>query len=300
MLAKQIYDDFIRFHREENSAATVRFYSQGLAWFVRGFGELDWGSLDRIAVKDALFASYHRADGAPLAPATQRRNKVAFEQLQKHAIEQEFVAAGILTAKDLRKPGVGRRETIPTAEQLGAIIEAATPAFRLALRGFRACGMRPGELCRSDIEHIAESDGVRAIVLKAHKTAKKTGKPRVIALGEELGRVVAEAAGDRQEGPIWRDDQERRWTPGRLSDRWRTICRRLGLPSGMPLYSLRHYVGTWATRNAGIHKAATLLGHTSISMTQRYAHGNASDQLAAQAGVEAAGDHRENGEHHEK
>lgn len=291
MLVRQIFEDFVRFHREENSAATVRFYTQGLAWFVRGFGELDWAAIDRIAVKDALFASYHRADGSPLAPATQRRNKVAFEQLQKHAIEQEFIEAGILTAKDLRKPGVGRREIIPTAEQLAAIIAAAPPAFRLALRGFRACGMRPGELCRSDIEHIAESDGVRAIVLRAHKTARKTGKPRVIALGEELGRVVAEAIGERTAGPIWLDDSARRWTPARLSERWRAICRRLGLPVGMPLYSVRHFVGTWATRNTDIHKAAMLLGHSSISMTQRYAHGDASDQLAAQAGV-ARGDQR--------
>lgn len=187
MLVEAIVTDFLRYHAEQSSAATCRFYKQGLAWLSRGFEGQAWESLERLAVKDALFASYHWPDGKAMAAATHRRNKVAFAQLQKYAIDQEFTAKTILTEKDLKKPGAGRQEVIPTAEDLDQIIAAASPAMALAIRGLRACGMRPGELCRADIEMIVIESGVRAIVLTEHKTAKKTGRARVIAIGKQLG-----------------------------------------------------------------------------------------------------------------
>src|SRR5690606_7739769 len=130
----------------------------------------------------ALHRSYHRADGSPMSAATHRRNKVSFAQIQKHAIDQEFTTRTVLTEKDLKKPGCGRRETIPTAEDLDRLIAAVSPATALALRAFRASGMRPGELCRADVANVEVRGKRRAIVLREHKTARKTGKPRTIAL----------------------------------------------------------------------------------------------------------------------
>lgn len=286
MLVADIIKDFDRHHAEHNSRATRDFYSQGLAWLRRSFGESDWEALDRLKVKDALRASYHWPDGRPMAPATHRRNKVAFAQLQKHAIDQEFTKREVLTKKDLRKPGSGRREFLPTDDEFDRILAAATPRFALAIRGFRACGMRPGELCRATVEQIKTTAvGVRAIVLVEHKTAKKTGKPRTIAIGEQLAEVVGEAIGDRTEGLIWRDEKDQPWTPDKLSARWRSLRRKLGLPEGRPLYTIRHYVGTWVTRTADIHVAMNLLGHTNINMTQRYAHGDETDQIKGQTAL---------------
>lgn len=292
MLVSQIFTDFVRHHVEHNSPATVTYYQQGLRWLLTEFGEADWEALDRLNLKDALHRSYHRPDGTPFSAATHRRNKVAFGQLQKHAVDQEFTARVVLTDKDLTKPGCGRREAVPTAEDLDRLIAAVSPATALAFRALRASGMRPGELCRADVTMIEGQGRKRAIVLREHKTARKTGKARKIALGRELASIVDQAAGDRTDGPIWLDDHGERWTPSALSSRFRRGRDSLGLTRGLTLYTIRHYVGTWATRKAGIHAAKELLGHTSITMTQRYAHGDETDQLAAQEALEQSEDER--------
>lgn len=286
MLVSQIFEDFIRHHAEHNSPATVTYYAQGLRWLLSQFGQSEWETLDRIALKDALHRSYHRDDGSPMAPATHRRNKVSFGQLQKHAIDQAFSERVVLTEKDLKKPGCGRREAIPTGDDLDKLIAAASPAAARAFRALRASGMRPGELCKADVAMVEGRGKGRAIVLREHKTAKKTGKARSIALGRELARLVDQAIGDRTEGPIWLDDHGARWTPSRLSSRFRRGRDALGLDRRLTLYTIRHFVGTWATRKAGIHAAKELLGHTNINMTQRYAHGDETDQLAAQDALE--------------
>jgi hypothetical protein len=45
----------------------------------------------------------------------------------------------------------------------------------------------------SDIDRAAS-----AIVLREHKTARKTGKPRRIPIGRKLGELVAQAIGQRE------------------------------------------------------------------------------------------------------
>lgn len=281
MLIAEIFADFDRHHAEHSSKPTRDFYRQGLRWLLNAFGSDDWESVERPKIMAALYASWHKPDGSAYANATHRRNKVAFGQLQRHANEQGFTEREILTKKDLKKPSSGRREVIPTADELEQLIAAATPAAAIAFRAFRASGMRPGELCRANIANIEATGKARSIVLKEHKTAKKTGKPRCIALGKELGRIVAEAIGERTEGPIWLDDRGERWTPTKLSDQFRRLKRKLALPEALTLYTIRHYVGTKVAKK-NIYVAKELLGHKSITMTQRYAHGDEADQLKGQ------------------
>ncbi len=65
---------------------------------------------------------------------------------------------------------------MPTAAETEAILARASPSFRLIYLALRQCGARPGELCRATIADIDRKSN--AIVLREHKTARKTGKPR--------------------------------------------------------------------------------------------------------------------------
>src|SRR6516165_3814815 len=65
----------------------------------------------------------------------------------------------------------------------------------------RQCGARPGELCQATIADIDRA--AKAIILREQKTARKTRKPRRIAIGRKLGDLLAQAIGDRQTGPIF-------------------------------------------------------------------------------------------------
>jgi integrase len=75
-----------------------------------------------------------------------------------------------------------------------------SPAFRLIYTGLSQCGARPGELCRAQISDVDWEKG--RITLAEHKTARKTGKPRVIPIGKNFGQTLQKAIGDRQSGAI--------------------------------------------------------------------------------------------------
>lgn len=315
-LVKDLVAEFLDHHRQHNSPATVKIYKEGLVWLLRRFGECEWEDekhhFTRVAIRRALEESWHRPDGSPMSGATHRRNKSAFQQLQNYVCDlQELSSRKPLTKTDLKKPNAGQREAIPSDSQLDQVIAAASPAFALVLRGFRASAMRPNELCRADVEHLVtteeETTGgeratVQAIVLTQHKTAKKTGKPRKIVLGPVLAAVVFEALrlsvdppssilNPRATGPIWLDERGARWSTRLIRDRWRVLRRRFGLAEDLVPYSLRHQAITKVCRNKTIWHASQLAGHSSINMTQRYAHGNLTDQLKAQAAIE--GPHQE-------
>ena len=77
-----------------------------------------------------------------------------------------------------------------------------------------------GELASAQIEDIQHSEDhpdVRLIVLRNHKTARKTNKPRRIAIGKQLGEIINQAIGDRTSGPIFLSPKGHPWTTQRLS-----------------------------------------------------------------------------------
>jgi integrase len=134
----------------------------------------------------------------------------------------------------------------------------------------RQCGARPGELCRATIADIDRA--ASAIVLKEHKTARKTGKPRRIPIGRKLRELLDQAIGKRTEGPIFRSPAGKKWSVQNLSRTYSRLRDNAGLPRDLVLYLARHECGTKICREKGIEYARRLLGHANISTTQRYMH----------------------------
>jgi integrase len=128
----------------------------------------------------------------------------------------------------------------------------------------------PGELCRATIADIDRT--ANAVVLRDHKTARKTGKPRRIPIGRKLGELLSQAIGERQAGPIFRSPAGKAWTVPNLSRTYSRLRDLAGLPRDLVLYLARHECGTKIRREKEIEYARRLLGHANISTTQRYMH----------------------------
>ena len=111
-----------------------------------------------------------------------------------------------------------------------------------------------------------------AIVLREHKTARKTGKPRRIPIGRKLGELLDQAIGNRSEGPIFLSPAGAGWRVENLSRTYSRLRDAAGLPRDLVLYLARHECGTKICQAKGIEYARRLLGHTNISTTQRYVH----------------------------
>ena len=150
------------------------------------------------------------------------------------------------------------------------ILSRASPRFRLIYSALRQCGARPGELCRATIADIDRT--ANAIVLREHKTVRKTGRARRIPIGRKLSEMLKQAIAERTEGPVFLTPSGRAWRVENLSRTYSRLRDIAGLPKDLVLYLARHECGTKICREKGIEYARRLLGHSDISTTQRYVH----------------------------
>jgi integrase len=282
MLVRDLLPQFLSWNERHRSDNTVRFYGQRLKRFVARFGDREFRALRPEQPGDAGIASLEideylhdvglRPDGTPWSDTTRGHNVVALKTLQSWAIK----TAKVLQKEDrifdeLDKPRAGRREFVPTPEQIEALLAVASPAFRQIYRALCQTGCRPGELCSLDVEDVNWDK--RLISLTEHKTARKTGKKRHIPIGQKFGRMLEVAIGRRTWGPVFRNTQSRRWTVNCLSAMHRAYARRAGLPDECVLYSARHRFGTRAASlKMDILTIADLMGHSNTNTTKRYIH----------------------------
>ena len=273
LTVRELVNRFLRWCGPRRASSTVRQYRSRLKKLVREFGDVHFSNLTPLDLQEFLDLT-----NAGMAPDTQRANIIVLERLQKWAVEFELIEKPILTK--IEKPRGRRRERIPTADEITKIMAAADRPFRLIFSALRYSGARPNELCRSRMSDI--NPDTNCIVLHQHKTAAKTGRPRVIPIGSKLHAVIDESLGDRLEGPLFLRANGRPWTTDSLGSTFRRLRNRLGLPKELVLYLARHEFATRVVKACGIYEAGQALGHSDIKTTQRYAHLDVDDIRRAQ------------------
>src|SRR5262249_2500215 len=193
MLIGELVPAFVRWCARHRSRAPVAFYRTRLKRFRAKYNDRALATLTPLEIDE------HLADvGQGMSDSTRHHDAMALERLQAFALEHKFLEKPVFGK--LEKPRVAQRDRVPTADETAAMLSQASPAFRLIYLALRQCGARPGELCRATIADIDWA--ASAIVLKEHKTARKTGKPRRIPIGRKLGELLDQAIGKRSEGPI--------------------------------------------------------------------------------------------------
>ncbi len=111
------------------------------------------------------------------------------------------------------------------------------------------------------------------IYLEAHHT--KTRQRRAVPLNQEARTALLNRARFRAEfcpGTPWVFCDEKGQRIGNVRRAFETACRRIGLED-FRIHDLRHTCAAWLV-SAGVALAEVrdLLGHASITMTERYAH----------------------------
>jgi integrase len=140
-----------------------------------------------------------------------------------------------------------------------------------AIRVIAMTGARRGEIIKLRWQHVDLKRGMLILPPAAHKTGKKTRKPRTISLP-----AIAQEIIERQ--PIGAPaDFVFAATKGgvaiTLAADWRKIRAEAGLPKDFGLHGLRHSLATLlAVGGAQAPEIMTSLGHRQLSTTQRYLH----------------------------
>lgn len=270
MKIKDLIPLFLRWCEDNRAPATARFYRLGLRVLAIDLAERPIEELRQHEIEAVLKKASLRPDGTRFANDTLRRNAISFQAFQKWLKDNRYLKKSV--ARKLEKPAGRKRERIPTDDEMAQIIAIAPADWLRIFRGLWMCGARPNELCRAT---LADWDRATAtITLAEHKTARKTGKPRVIPVGKQFAELLAASTEGRTEGHLFLRDDGRPWDPQTVSATFRRLRERLGLSRELCLYTTRHKHATNLLRATGGNlKAVGLqLGHADIKTTQRYVH----------------------------
>jgi integrase len=171
-------------------------------------------------------------------------------------------------------------ETLDRMERERRIRAPAADAIRL----IALTGCRRGEAAGLRWTHVDLKQGRIVLPPAAHKTGRKTHKPRIIALPAAAQAIIARQPSG---GP---DDFV--FAPARgdgalaLSKIWRKVRVEAELPAAIGLHGLRHSLAShMAMGGAQAAEIMTALGHRQLSTAQRYVHWaeNARQALAERA-----------------
>lgn len=259
--------------REHRAPATVRQYAGQLKSLTELHGSRALDSLTREELRNWIYDQQHWADGQEKSGSTRRMVVIALQNFLSFCIEFDYLTSSPLKPTDVKKPPTGQRQLLPTADQVQAILKAAEdrPDWRLLYRALRLTGCRPSELIHAQIADLDWDASPPVLNLRQHKTVRKTGA-RMIPLSDRVQSIVRSAIGNRQAGPVFVTQQGRKWGRDRPSELFRMYRDACGISPEIVLYTTRHEFGTNVVQNHGIAAGKELLGHTSVTTTQRYAH----------------------------
>lgn len=255
------------------------------------------------AVVDGMLAA-----GASRASALQAY-RVLSEAL-RHAVRWQLLPQN--PAAGASPPRLERREVaVPTPAQVRALLEEARGhACYPALLLLAACGLRRGEALALRWRDVDLEAGTLRVVATLQRGGgalrfepPKTDRSRRTVAVPPF--AVAELRRHRREqaerrlllGPAWADEDlvcdrgdGRPIDPETLTQMFRRVARRAGLPPGVRLHDLRH---AYATRllEAGVHPkvVSEALGHSAVAFTmQVYQHVLPTMGEQAAAAIEAA------------
>ncbi len=162
-----------------------------------------------------------------------------------------------------------------TTEQASAVMGVAAPHLRGPLLASLCTGLRAANIMRLDWSQI---DMVSRTITVRVKSRNPGGKVLKLAVAQPLFILLANL-GPRDEGRVFlyrgrpiRTDMRRAFL---------TALRRAKVPGKFTWHDLRHTAASWMVqRGVPLIVVKEILGHSDISLTQRYAH-VAENQAAA-------------------
>jgi len=285
-------DGFVEYLADERrfSPATVRAYRSDLDRFA-GFWENEFAhegasktplsAIDTLAVRSHL-ASLHREN---LANRSLARHLSSLRAFFRWACREGHLAKS--PAKGLPAPRVP--QTLPRAMTLGdtetlldAREEDSFPQRERALFEFLyATGLRVSEAAGLDLEDVDFSARLARVVGKGRKE-------RIVPFGEEAEealrdylparasrrrRFESESDTGSDGEPLFVNARGGRLTTRSMARLLKTRLRAAGLPAAISPHALRHTFATHLlSAGADLRAIQELLGHASLSTTQKYTH----------------------------
>lgn len=252
-------DDFVAYLIVERNCpnTTIRAYSTDLAQLAAFLGDKP---ASEVTMAD-LRAWLENLHGADYAPSTIGRKLACVRTYYRFGIREGWAKSN--PAKELDLPR--RDQILPkvlTEGEVNSLLDKVSGRNKALLEVMYAGGLRVSELVGLDLEHVNLDD--------AHvRVFGKGGRERICPIGQAAVAALRSYLEDRGEEP---GAMFLNYQGGRLSDRSvRKLLEKLDL--GVTPHTLRHsYATHLLDHGADVRSVQELLGHKSITSTQRYTH----------------------------
>ena len=270
------------------SPRTVRAYRSDLDRFVdfwqREFGEgvaskTPLSRVDTLAVRSYL-ASLHRSRLASRSLARHLSTLRSFFRWACREGHLEKNPARAIPAPRLPKT-LPRAMTLPDTERLlDADEDAPFPERDRALfELLYATGLRVSEAAGLDVEDVDFTSRLLRVVGKGNKEriapfGETAGESLAAYLPERVRRRKGSSAAEREDGePLFVNARGGRLTTRSMARLLKRRLRAAGLPAEISPHALRHSFATHLLEaGADLRAIQELLGHASLSTTQKYTH----------------------------
>jgi integrase len=278
----QVCDLFLDWSEKHHEPDTYHGYRDFLQDFCEMYGTLLAKELKPLHVTRWL-------DAHPGWKGSRRNAVVAVKRAFNWADSEGVLQPNPIKA--VKKPPQRRRDRVLSEEERKEILDAIKDEqFREFVYAMMETGARPGEVRKVTAAHVNLDLGVW--VFKEHKTAKRTGKPRVIYLTPVMVELTRKLVAKYPEGPLFRGPRSKRgFTRNAVRCRFRNLREKLPHLAGVISYTARHSFATQAlVRGVGIAQVAELLGHVDVTMvSEHYAHLAGNVQHMREAARKATG-----------
>jgi integrase/recombinase XerC len=269
------------------SGHTLRAYEHDLAEFA-GYAAAAAGSstgrtpaplavddIDSLTVRGYLAGLHHKNEKSTIA----RKLSVLrsfFRYLVKHRLTAEDPTAAILTPKHGR-----RMPSFLSVDDMFRLLDQSTADTVLGLRNralfetLYGAGIRVSELTGLNVFDVDAAAGCLRV-------SGKGGKQRIVPVGRKaLERIQAYrdrlqaqcGIGTEVDGPLFLNKNKGRLTSRSVARILETLIRQCSLAVAISPHGIRHSFAThMLDAGADLRTVQELLGHRSLSTTQRYTH----------------------------
>lgn len=170
-----------------------------------------------------------------------------------------------------------------TRHEFQAALRHCAAYFRRVITFMRWTGARPGEARSACVTDVDFETGI--VELSEHKTRRISKRSRIVYLCPVALKLIRWLVLHGSGGHLFLNGEGRPWTRSAFNKHFRAVRRRAGLKDDVVPHGCRHTFGTGAIVN-GVDLAtlAALMGHASVSATERYVHlAKKTDHLKAAA-----------------
>jgi len=277
------YEEYLK-HEKDASEHTVKNYMADLYQFdgymqknhanIANSGKTGLTKIDHNIVRSYLSTLFGKNNPASIA-----RKLASLRSFFKYWIKEGVLSAN--PAKDVATPKVPKRlPKFLTVDEVGTLLSSPTSTDILALRDksmmevMYASGLRVSELVGLDTDHVSLGEGVVKVLGKGRKE-------RVVPIGQKAQTALATYFARREElldkshpsKAVFLNRQGERITPRSVERMVQKYLRISGIQKEVTPHVLRHSFATHMLNSgADLRGIQELLGHTSLSTTQKYTH----------------------------